>query len=198
MKTNKTIDGRKLHEQLRIKTRYADWIKRRIDKYGFIENIDYFKTIISKETFNTIKTSKEYKITLDMAKQLCRFEKNNPNTKDVLKYLYKLDDGIEPIILDTQKRYEYIFGDMLSEVTGIKWETQYPINGGKHRLDFYLPNYLIVEYDEEQHQYQKEADKEREDYCLKWLKENETNKVLPIIRVDKGNEFKGLNKIIKN
>lgn len=35
------VSGRDLHEFLEVKTRYNDWIERKIQKYGFIENRDF-------------------------------------------------------------------------------------------------------------------------------------------------------------
>ena len=35
------VSGRELYEFLEVKTKYKDWIKRKIEKYGFIENIDF-------------------------------------------------------------------------------------------------------------------------------------------------------------
>ena len=35
------VDARLLHEKMYMQTKYADWIKRRIDEYGFVENEDY-------------------------------------------------------------------------------------------------------------------------------------------------------------
>ena len=35
------VSARELHEGLEIKSRFNDWIKNRIKKYGFEENIDY-------------------------------------------------------------------------------------------------------------------------------------------------------------
>ena len=95
---------------------------------------------------------------------------------------------------------DYQFGDMLKKITGLDWKEQYPIDGGKYRLDFYLENALIVEYDEEQHKYQAEEDMERIKYCRDWLAtengEWDDGWRCPVIRVKKGEELEGLNRII--
>ncbi|MBU1160419.1 antA/AntB antirepressor family protein, partial [Patescibacteria group bacterium] len=36
------VNARELYEWLKSKRQFADWIKDRIEKYDFIENIDYF------------------------------------------------------------------------------------------------------------------------------------------------------------
>lgn len=73
-------DARKLHEFLQVQSKFADWIKNRINEYGFIENQDF---LVSKilETKNSgrggnRKAVSEYHITLDMAKELAMVERN--------------------------------------------------------------------------------------------------------------------------
>lgn len=71
------VDARLLHENLKINTRFNDWIQRRIEEYGFIENEDFegFYSNLSK-TYGG-RPSQEYYITLDMAKELAMVEKNH-------------------------------------------------------------------------------------------------------------------------
>ena len=35
------VSSRELHKFLEVKTRYNDWINKRVKEYGFIENIDF-------------------------------------------------------------------------------------------------------------------------------------------------------------
>lgn len=44
------VSARDLHEYLQIKSKFADWIKNRIEKYGFIENQDFvvFSKVLEK------------------------------------------------------------------------------------------------------------------------------------------------------
>lgn len=37
----KLVSARELHEGLKVKSKFNDWITNRIKKYGFIENEDY-------------------------------------------------------------------------------------------------------------------------------------------------------------
>ncbi len=71
-------DARKLHEFLQVSTRFNDWIKKRIEEYGFVENQDFvFATeilVAKKGRGGHNKT--EYHITLDMAKELAMVERN--------------------------------------------------------------------------------------------------------------------------
>ena len=67
------VSARELHEGLGVKSKFADWIKNRINKYGFEENEDY--TTLSKNLENGGKET-DYIITTDMAKELCMVENN--------------------------------------------------------------------------------------------------------------------------
>lgn len=73
-------DARKLHEFLQIKSKFATWISRRIEEYGFIENQDFLVSQIW-DTKNSgrggnRKAVSEYHLTLDMAKELAMVERN--------------------------------------------------------------------------------------------------------------------------
>ena len=65
-------NARELHAFLEIQTRYNDWIKNRINEYGFIQDEDYL--VITKRTNG--RPRKEYHITLDMGKELGMVERN--------------------------------------------------------------------------------------------------------------------------
>ena len=65
-------NARELHAFLEIKNKYADWIKDRINEYGFIQDEDYL--VITERTNG--RPRKEYHITLDMGKELGMVERN--------------------------------------------------------------------------------------------------------------------------
>ena len=75
-----TVNARELHEFLGNKTRFNDWIKNRIHEYEFKENIDFvgFTENLVKPQNQENKggrPTKEYFITLDMAKELAMVER---------------------------------------------------------------------------------------------------------------------------
>ena len=112
------VNARDLHEQLvenskegKKGTEFAKWIKRRIDKYNLIENIDY-KTIVkfdeakfSLDDINKMSIQKnsalgittEYTITMDCAKQLCMVE-NNQIGKIARKYFIYVEKLLKKAI----------------------------------------------------------------------------------------------------
>ena len=97
-----TVNARELHAFLGNKMHFADWIKKRIVDYGFVENVDYvrvelaaglamaqtggdFADILHAQKNETQETSTcdfgqrgriEYALSLDMAKELSMVERN--------------------------------------------------------------------------------------------------------------------------
>lgn len=69
-----TVNARDLHAFLESKQKFADWIKDRIQQYGFIESQDFI--VILGKTPNGGRPAKEYHISLDMAKELSMVERN--------------------------------------------------------------------------------------------------------------------------
>lgn len=70
------VDARTLHAWLKSGERFADWIKKRIKTYGFIENEDFVSYSVKTEKPQGGRTSKEYTLTLDTAKELSMVENN--------------------------------------------------------------------------------------------------------------------------
>jgi phage anti-repressor protein len=73
------IDSKLLHKALEVASYHADWIRRRIDGYGFEEGVDYH--LHQHSTLRGGTKRKEYLITLDMAKELAMLENNEVGTK---------------------------------------------------------------------------------------------------------------------
>lgn len=67
------VNARDLHDFLEVKAKFADWIKNRISDFDFQENQDYLT--VSKILENGGRT-KEYLLTLSMAKELSMVERN--------------------------------------------------------------------------------------------------------------------------
>lgn len=81
------VSSKLLHKKLEVKSYHADWIRRRIDGYGFIEGKDYF---ISKMSKSIGRPSLNYLLTLDMAKELSMLE-NNDIGKAARSYFIKAE-----------------------------------------------------------------------------------------------------------
>lgn len=104
----RAVSARELHHFLGSKQEFSNWIKNRIDKYGFIENQDYevFDNFIKNP--NGGRPLTEYALSVDMAKELSMIE-NNDNGRRARKYFiacerklqesnmpsYQIDDRIK-------------------------------------------------------------------------------------------------------
>lgn len=95
-----TVNARELHAFLQSKQDFSNWINNRINQYGFVENIDYilvlnqqdgiFNKIIenSKNTENKRgRPSKDYFISLNMAKELSMVERTDKGRQARLYFI---------------------------------------------------------------------------------------------------------------
>lgn len=79
-KGEKIVNARELHEFLEVGRDFTNWIKDRIQKYGFVENEDFSITLTKiGERQNVIRH--DYILKLDMAKELSMVENNDQGSK---------------------------------------------------------------------------------------------------------------------
>lgn len=81
------VDGRELHEFLKVGRDFTNWIKDRIEKYGFSEGDD-FSPILAKTPNGRPRT--DYILKLDMAKELCMVE-NNAKGREARRYFIEVE-----------------------------------------------------------------------------------------------------------
>jgi len=103
------VNARELHKWLKSKRQFADWIKDRIEKYDFIESIDYFAVhkivkgakkradglLIDEKTGQIMP--KDYILTIDMAKEIAMLE-NNEIGKKVRKYFIRTEESFKKVM----------------------------------------------------------------------------------------------------
>jgi len=82
-----TVEARELYNFLQVHSKFADWIKNRIEKYNFIEGQDF--VTLSKSLENG-GSQKEYYISLDMAKEFSMVE-NNEKGKEARRYFIECE-----------------------------------------------------------------------------------------------------------
>jgi anti-repressor protein len=71
------VNARALHEYLEVKTRFNDWFARRVQEYGFQENVDYAQVkLTASEPDYSFLSKLDYAIKLDVAKELAMVERN--------------------------------------------------------------------------------------------------------------------------
>lgn len=87
---HRVVSGRDLHEFLGSKQEFSNWIKNRIERYGFIEWEDYtsFDKVIKRENGSTVR--KEFALSIDMAKEISMVE-GNEKGKLVRKYFIECE-----------------------------------------------------------------------------------------------------------
>lgn len=100
------VNARELHQFLKVKTRFNDWIKARIKKYQFRENQDFFSSQTSIQTAKGEQKALEYLITITMAKELAMVE-NNDQGRAARQYFIHCEETLQ--VLKHSKRFEAFF-----------------------------------------------------------------------------------------
>lgn len=90
----RAVNARELHAFLDNKRQFADWIKQRIEQYGFVKNQDYevFHNFVKRETGGSTRI--EYALSLDMAKELSMVE-NNEKGRMARKYFIQCEKRLQ-------------------------------------------------------------------------------------------------------
>lgn len=82
-----TVNARDLHAFLEVGKDFSNWIKDRIEQYGFIENQDFAVFAEIGGNPKVGRPSKDYAITLDMAKELAMVERNDKGKQARLYFI---------------------------------------------------------------------------------------------------------------
>ncbi|OGH84303.1 MAG: hypothetical protein A2261_00910 [Candidatus Magasanikbacteria bacterium RIFOXYA2_FULL_44_8] len=104
------VNARELYRWLKVGRDFSNWIKDRIDKYDFVEDLDYFVAIAKfgdgqkpNKTGKIVdaKTGKvlpkDYVISVDMAKELAMLE-NSEIGKMVRKYFIRVEGEFQKVM----------------------------------------------------------------------------------------------------
>jgi phage anti-repressor protein len=95
-KGQKLVDARELHSFLEVKSEFRNWIKNRISDYSFAENKDF--VAFGKNLPNGGK-SKEYALTLDMAKELSMVERTDKG-REARQYFIAIEKKYTQLVED--------------------------------------------------------------------------------------------------
>lgn len=106
----KTCNARELHNFLEIRTRFNDWINNRINKYSFVENIDY--TVVTKKL---VTEGKDYYLSLDMAKHLSMVE-NNEKGQEARMYFIACEKQLKQELMKPTTSIDY---DLIGKIVGV-------------------------------------------------------------------------------
>lgn len=139
---------------LEIDTKFADWIKNRINKYSFTENQDYIIELV----YTKGRPRKEYYITLDMAKELCMVENNekgrqarryfiecekrlkNLEQEQMQKLAFRQSLGYKSQLAQQKQKYE-------NEIKALKYDLEQSKNNFKDKLNCILAKNGLYAFD---------------------------------------------------
>lgn len=94
----KAVNARELHQFLENKRQFADWIKQRVEQYGFIENKDFevFHKFVNNS--NGGRPTVEYALSIEMTKELSMVE-NNEKGRIARKYFIACEEKLKQGVL---------------------------------------------------------------------------------------------------
>jgi len=185
---NGYIDARILHKEIGKKSRFTDWIDRKISYLGLVDGVDFFTSKISPISKKGGRPLMCISLTKKAASLISLIEGNEKSIN-----IYKCLEGIndDSILVVKPTRKEILFGWSVYGVFGglTKVIEQYNINGFK--IDFFMPEFnLAIEYDElDSHKYKSKNDEERQLEIEELLS-------CSFIRIKEGEEMEGIKSII--
>jgi len=97
----RVVDARELHQFLEIGRDFTNWMKDRIEKYGFINGDDYSVTLTKIGERQNV-TRHDYILKLDVAKELCMVENNEQGSR-ARKYFIEVEKRFKNESVDVSK-----------------------------------------------------------------------------------------------
>jgi phage anti-repressor protein len=88
------VDARDLHVYLDVKRDFTSWVKERIDKFGFVDGVDYLLTKIGEQHDSGLKYRSVYYLTLDVAKEFAMLH-NNEKGREVRRYFIECEKKLK-------------------------------------------------------------------------------------------------------
>jgi phage anti-repressor protein/phage antirepressor YoqD-like protein len=85
--TIQTVNARELHAFLQVGRDLSSWIRDRIDQFDFSENVDFVVLPGSGENSKGGRPTKEYALSIDMAKELSMVERNDQGKRARLYFI---------------------------------------------------------------------------------------------------------------
>ncbi|MEB2462835.1 phage antirepressor KilAC domain-containing protein [Listeria monocytogenes] len=138
----KFVNARMLHEKLMTTTKFADWIKRRIRQYGFVENEDFFSLLKNEKRAIGGTTSIDYIFTLDSGKELAMVE-NTEQGRAIRKYFIEVEKQARKLATEYPK-FSYMIEDPVARAK--KWiEEQQEKQEALKQLEIQKPKVMFAE-----------------------------------------------------
>ncbi|WP_375618635.1 MULTISPECIES: antA/AntB antirepressor family protein [unclassified Bartonella] len=99
-----TVNARELHAFLEVGKDFSTWIKNRINKYNLLENKDYIVFTNFGENLQGGRPSKDYALTLNVAKELSMIE-NNKKGREARLYFIECERRAKQAVTPQQIDY---------------------------------------------------------------------------------------------
>lgn len=171
---SKAVSARQLHEELGVGRRFTTWIQSKIEKYGFMEDIDYavlkfdLDGNLLEDTTPRIgigQYTMEYVLSLDCAKEIAMVE-NNETGRQIRKYLIRIENnywkkglGSLSLMTDAMAKLSESVAELSKSVVGINERInsleQKSLGEGNHLLtigeyamreNIHVPQAKAIEY----------------------------------------------------
>jgi anti-repressor protein len=143
-----TVNARELHRFLEVKQRFNDWIKFRIEKYGFEEDVDYI-SLTEKIVSGNNANARSYHISLDMAKELSMVE-NNEKGRQARQYFIECEKRSTGLVGKNQidnsriERLENMVEKLITSIPMIISETVKSISNNYLKQAEYTQDYFSI------------------------------------------------------
>jgi len=119
-----TVDARELHAFLKVGKDFSTWLKSRIAQYGFVDGLDFVEVFPKTgENYAGGRPSKEYALTLNMAKELSMVERNAKG-KQARQYFIECERRARKGVVQAQDPQIAAMVLALMEIDGVKQEQQ--------------------------------------------------------------------------
>ena len=145
------VNARELYQWLGVGRDFSTWIKDRIDKYDFVEDLDYFiafpqfgdgqkpnKTGKIVDSKTGVILPKEYVLSVDMAKELAMVE-NSDIGKKVRKYFIRVEGDFKKVM-----RIATLDPKIISQLTAKFWETREETKDYRKDFTDCIKNFVAV------------------------------------------------------
>ncbi|UOR05847.1 antA/AntB antirepressor family protein [Hymenobacter aerilatus] len=103
------VSARELHTFLESKQDFSTWIKNRIKKYGFVENVDFEVYHNLVENLEGGRPTIEYALLLDTAKELSMVE-GNEKGRIARRYFIQCEKQLKEIAAKPQSQLDILAG----------------------------------------------------------------------------------------
>jgi len=110
-----TVNARDLHEWLQVGRDYTNWIKGRIDRFGFDEGKDFTVFAETGENPRGGRPAAQYHVTLDMAKELAMVERT-ARGRQARRYFIECERALREGAV--QRRLPASYAEALRELAG--------------------------------------------------------------------------------